>query len=82
MLHHAGVTVDNSHLPPELDLLLERFHRQLALLGEEYRLTGRRTVILIDGLDHIDRELQPSRSLLADLPWPDQVPDGVFFVLG
>ncbi len=81
-LHHAGVTVDNSHLPPELDLLLERFHRQLALLGEEYRLTGRRTVILIDGLDHIDRELQPSRSLLADLPWPDQVPDGVFFVLG
>lgn len=72
-LHHAGLTVDNSHLPSELGLLLERFHRQLVLLGEEYRATGRRTIILIDGLDHIDRELRPSRSLLADLPRPDQV---------
>ena len=81
-LHYAGVTVDDSHLPPELSLLFERFHRQLAILGEEFRTTGRRTVILIDGLDHIDRELRPSRSLLADLPRPDQVPEGVFFVLG
>lgn len=81
-LHHAGVTADGSHLPPELGLLLERFYRQLALLGQEYRETGRRTVILIDGLDHIDRELRPSRSLLTDLPRPDQVPDGVFLVLG
>jgi hypothetical protein len=81
-LHHAGITTDDSHLAPELNLLLDRLHRQLALLGDDYRKTGRKTVILIDGLDHIDRELRPSRSLLTDLPRPDQVPDGVFFVLG
>lgn len=81
-LQHAGISVEGTHLPSERDLLLDRFHRQLALLGEEYRRTGRKTFILIDGLDHIERELRPTRSLLADLPQPDQIPDGVFIVLG
>ena len=81
-LQQAGISTEGTHLPGERELLLDRFHRQLALLGEEYRISGRRTIVLIDGLDHIDRELRPTRSLLADLPRPDQVPDGVFLVLG
>ncbi len=81
-LQQAGVSTEGTHLPGERELLLERFHRQLSLLGEEYRTNGCKTIILIDGLDHIDRELRPTRSLLADLPRPDQVPDGVFMVLG
>ena len=43
--------------------------------------TGRKTVIIIDGLDHIGREQNPTRSL-SDLPSPEQVPEGVLFVLG
>ena len=54
----------------------------MGLLSEDYTESGRKTVILIDGLDHIDREQYPSRSLLKDLPDPDQVPDGIYFVLG
>jgi hypothetical protein len=62
--------------------LLEKLHAQLQKLGEDYRKNGRTTVILVDGLDHIAREQQPERSLLKDLPRPDQIPEGVFFVLG
>jgi hypothetical protein len=62
--------------------LLHRFHVQLRLLHDDWRATGRKTIILIDGLDHIARELKPDRSLLLDLPVPEQVPHGVLIVLG
>jgi hypothetical protein len=62
--------------------LLGRFHKQLAQLHEDWKATGRRTILLIDGLDHIEREQRPDRSLLDDLPTPDQVPEGVVVLLG
>ena len=43
---------------------------------------GAKTIILIDGLDHIEREIRPDRSLLSDLPLPEQVPQGVVIVFG
>ncbi|WP_409461736.1 NACHT domain-containing protein [Amycolatopsis sp. GA6-003] len=42
----------------------------------------RPTFIIIDGLDHIAREQNPTRSLLDELPAPAALPDGVFVVLG
>lgn len=62
--------------------LLRRFHKQLQLLHYDWKETGRKTVIHIDGLDHISREQHPERSLLQDLPLPEQIPDGVYIVLG
>jgi len=62
--------------------LLEKLHTQLQRLGENYEESGEAAVILVDGLDHIPREQHPERSLLKDLPSPDQIPAGVFFVLG
>ena len=62
--------------------LVQRFHEQLRLLHEDWRDTGCKTVILVDGLDHIPRELKPQDSLLKYLPHPDQVPEGVLVVLG
>lgn len=62
--------------------LRERFHEQIRLLHEEWLSSGRKTIILVDGLDHISREQRPIRSLLRELPPPDNVPDGVFIVLG
>lgn len=41
-----------------------------------------RTIIVVDGLDHITREERPARSLLGALPLPQSVPAGVIFVLG
>lgn len=55
---------------------------QLSDAGELYRTTGEATVIVVDGLDQIPREQNPTRSLLEELPAPGALPDGVFVVLG
>lgn len=55
---------------------------QLALLAEDWRTRGVLTVLLIDGLDHIDREQRPTESLIGQLPLPEQIPAGVIVCLG
>lgn len=60
----------------------EAFAHLLSSAGEEYASKGIRYLIVVDGLDHIPREERPARSLLAALPLPQSVPDGVIFVLG
>lgn len=62
--------------------LLEKFSGQLRTLNKDYTETGLKTVLFVDGLDHIQREQTPERSLLADLPNPGTLPDGVIFILG
>jgi hypothetical protein len=82
-LWHAGFGRGSTR-PGEADRLglLTLLSIQLQELGDDYRKTGTRTVLLIDGLDHIAREQRPVRSLLADLPAPEAIPDGIFVVLG
>ena len=62
--------------------LLEEFSNQLLDLHEDWKKSGTRTLILIDGLDHIDREQNTERSLIADLPLPDSLLEGVVILLG
>ncbi len=81
-LENAGFSFGHSLSRFDLVQLLDRFHAQLQLLHEDWKETGCKTIVLVDGLDHIEREQHPGRSLLADLPHPGQVPDGVYFVLG
>jgi hypothetical protein len=54
----------------------------LGRLSEEWQASGIKTVILVDGLDHIEREQNPERSLIHELPHPDAIPRGVLVVLG
>ena len=68
--------------PDDRAALLRYFHAQLAALSEAAAESSSPSVLLIDGLDHIEREQHPERSLLHDLPLPQQIPDGVFVVLG
>lgn len=60
----------------------EEFGKLLAAAGQRFQTTGTRTLIVVDGLDHIPREETPERSLLAELPLPAAVPEGVIFILG
>lgn len=60
----------------------EQFGALLKQAGERYERDGVRTIIVVDGLDHVPREEQPTYSLLAELPLPAAVPKGVTFVLG
>ncbi len=80
-LHKAGFETGRGLVSDDRVLLLESLHHQLGLLHRAWQESDRKTVILIDGLDYVPRE-RPTRSLLLDLPWPEQVPDGVFIVLG
>lgn len=88
-LHDVVLALERQHFRSgtglihfDRDQLLDRFHGQLRQLHVDWSTNGQRTIILIDGLDHIDREQQPDRSLLSDLPAPWQVPEGVFVLLG
>lgn len=60
----------------------EQFGALLKQAGERFERDGVRTIIVVDGLDHIPREERPARSLLSELPLPNVVPAGVIFVLG
>jgi hypothetical protein len=81
-LEEQGFHVGESPSRFDRSQLLERFYKQIQLLNDDWRVNRHKTVILIDGLDHIEREQHPVQSLLHDLPLPEQVPDGVYFVLG
>jgi len=83
MLDRTGVGVKRSSLGLYTrDEMQKRLHAQIAWLGDEWKRTHQKTIILIDGLDHIEREQHPERSLLNDLPDPAQIPDGVHIILG
>lgn len=82
MLDRSGIRAGATLPGNDLDLLTQRVHGQLAKASEEWVAGGQRTIILVDGLDHIPREQQPTYSLLSHLPLPEDVPDGVLFVLG
>ena len=82
VLERAGFRAGESLATDDAFLLRQRFHRQLQQLHEDWRATGRKTTFLVDGLDHIGREQHPERSLLAELPLPTHIPEGVYFVLG
>jgi hypothetical protein len=60
----------------------QQFGEMIRQASLRYERDGIRTLIVIDGLDHIPREEHPQHSLLAELPLPDSVPPGVLFVLG
>lgn len=64
------------------EALLQRLKSQIDLLHNEYTKNGKMVIILVDGLDHIHRELKPERSLLADLPRPEEIPEGIFILFG
>lgn len=60
----------------------EQFAALMHLAGERFARNRTRTVIVLDGLDHVPREERPTHSFLSELPLPAAVPEGVVFVLG
>ncbi|MFD9657107.1 hypothetical protein [Streptomyces mirabilis] len=66
------------------DLRTQRavLNEQLDQAGQRWNARGERTIVVVDGLDHIPREQNPTRSLLEELPSPAALPPGVFIVLG
>jgi len=60
----------------------EQFGVLVRQAGDRFDRDGIRTIIVVDGLDHVPREERPTNSLLGELPLPAAIPNGVVFVLG
>lgn len=80
-LHSRGVGNLQTVPGPDRLSLLSAFHRQLADLGARFAADGQRSILLVDGLDHVNRQ-GPAQGFLADLPTPDQIPEGVVVLVG
>ena len=81
-LWKKGIRGKGISIPDSREELLAVFSQQLGELHQRWEKHKERTVILVDGLDHIEREQNPERSLIQDLPHPNDVPEGVIFILG
>ena len=80
-LENWGIKI-SARISQNLTNLCQDFLLILEKLSEEWRQNGVKTVFIIDGVDHIGREQPLSHSLTRVLMPPNQVPEGVYFVLG
>jgi hypothetical protein len=59
----------------------EEFEILLLAASTRFEQHGVKTLIAIDGLDHVSREELPERSFLKELPLPNAIPNGVLVLL-
>lgn len=59
----------------------EALYKQMQEANKEYVISGKKTILLIDGLDHVSREINLQTPLLQELPDPNEIPDGFLIVL-
>lgn len=62
--------------------LREAFVSLLDTVSKGFMKDGRKTLIVVDGLDHVERDNPDSNSLLRELLRPEQVPEGILFIVG
>jgi len=79
--NREGFTNISSH-GTSVSELKSVFLEYMELLNKDYLENGVKTIILIDGLDHIEREQNPQNSLLNHLLSPENIPEGIIFILG
>ena len=49
--------------------------------NDRFLLDGKKTILLIDGLDHVAREIGLERPILQEFPRPEEIPDGFLIIL-
>ena len=83
MLSEAGIGTTRRELPSsDGNLLRQQLTDQLDAAGQQFRSSGHRTIIVVDGLDHVTRDHSGDDGLLAELPRPEELPKGVLFIVG
>ncbi len=89
-LHDLIVMLGNRRVLPrdpelasdDIDELRRQFADHLDAVGADFKKDRLRTVVVVDGLDHVEREYKGTDSLLGELPRPDALPEGLVFVVG
>ena len=83
MLNKSGLgSREHEITSGDVDELRQQLAEQLDSGSAEFANKQRRTIVVIDGLDHVERDYSGDNSLLGELPRPEELPDGVLFVLG
>ena len=59
----------------------ETLRRHMSSAHERFTSDGVKTVLLMDGLDHVKRESNLAESILRELPAPDEIASGFLIVL-
>jgi tetratricopeptide (TPR) repeat protein len=82
-LNENGAKIPDTLIQKDIDFLTKAFSKQLEQLSEQYKSTGKKNFILVDGLDHVPREYKGViNSFLSYLPSPAALPEGVIIILG
>jgi hypothetical protein len=83
MLRNAGLPSRQKQLTPEtLSDLRQILSEQLDVASTEFLTTGRKTIVVVDGLDHVQRDYSGNDALTGELLRPSEVPTGVIFLVG
>ena len=83
MLNADGRKTRDRELPGnDIPRLRQQLADQLDAASAEFGRTRRRTILVVDGLDHVDRDHSGNDGLLAEMPVPDELPEGVLVVVG
>ena len=83
MLNADGRKTRDRELPGnDIPRLRQQVADQLDAASAEFERTRRRTILVVDGLDHVDRDHSGNDGLLAEMPLPNELPDGVLIVVG
>ena len=59
----------------------DALRRHMSSANKRYVLDGHKTILLIDGLDHVMREVNLQTSVLNELPHPSEIPEGFLIIL-
>ncbi len=76
-----GFKTENKKITRNLNILRREFKRLLEYCREKWIKNHIRTIFIIDGIDHIQREQPPAVSITTILPNLTDVPAGIFFIL-
>ena len=59
----------------------DALRQHMARANQRYLLHGQKTILLVDGLDHVMREVNLQVPVLHELPHPNEVPEGFIIIL-
>ena len=59
----------------------DALRRHMLSANKRYVLDGHKTILLIDGLDHVMREVNLQTPVLNELPHPSDIPEGFLIIL-
>ena len=59
----------------------DALRRHMSSANQRYVLHGHKTILLLDGLDHVMREVNLQQPVLDELPRPSEIPEGFLIIL-